>query len=397
MLAVTTVVDTAAAGRSPVAGATDEPGGRRQEGVLQPSATNRHGLPIRRDTMRRRNALTSSRASRRLALTPVVALVAVACAGDAPSDEPATADEGQVDEVDHHFEYFMTPYAPGGAGDLSARAFVEAYEEHTGATVTVDNIDGGGGTIGVADLITSGPQDGSTIGNAANTALAFQPLANPDLPYESVDDYTVFGAMGSTPPILIVAPDSEWGSFDQMITFVENDPGGISIGTTGARTLSDLNTEEINMEADAEFNTVHLEGASEGVAQVVGGHIDGFITTYPTIRGFLEDGEIEALVVLDDEEYPPLPDIPIITDYGLDPPLALQFYVIGPPDLEPAIEAAIERDVVAVLESEAYQEWQRDNGMVPEPGGSEVGRESLASNESTFARILESMEERGRL
>lgn len=316
-------------------------------------------------------------------------LFAAACGSDTPDSEGGGGDAAS----DYPSEQitFVVPYEPGGSTDLFGRAYADRLAEVTGQTVVVENVGGGGGGIGQTQVIQSEP-DGYTIGLGTNTALGFQQFINPDVPWETPEDYTALGTLAETPSLLVVSPDSPFEDFGQMIEEARERPGEITVGTTGARTLAHITMQQVMNAEDVEFNMVHLPSAGEALTAVIGGHVDTFATTLASAKGLITDGALEALVVLTDREYEALPDVPLISDYDLEPTITFGLYVIAPPGLPDDIAAALERLTREVLESEGYLEFQAESGAFSGPIGIEDTEQSLSDQTETLREIAESME-----
>lgn len=162
-----------------------------------------------------------------------------------PEEEPEAADEPESVDFPTRSIEFVIPYNPGGSVDPAGREFMQRFTDMHGYDVVLENIPGAGGTVGVADALTSEP-DGYRIGMGVNTGLAFQPLTNPDLPWETADDYTPLGSLGNSPATFFVAADSEWEDFGQLMDHIRENPGELTVSTPGAFTLGDITTEQLN-------------------------------------------------------------------------------------------------------------------------------------------------------
>src|SRR3990167_5474543 len=76
----------------------------------------------------------------------------------------------------------IVPFPPGGGTDGLARVLVERMKDHLGQPVVVENVGGGGGTIGSATAAKAAP-DGYTIMMGTLGTHSIAPALYPKLPY----------------------------------------------------------------------------------------------------------------------------------------------------------------------------------------------------------------------
>src|SRR5881392_2969096 len=74
-------------------------------------------------------------------------------------------------------------FTPGSATDITARMFAQKFSEAWGVPVTVENIPGAGGSVGV-NRAAKAPPDGYTLVYAANGAMTIAPSLQANLPYD---------------------------------------------------------------------------------------------------------------------------------------------------------------------------------------------------------------------
>src|SRR4051812_1988310 len=87
------------------------------------------------------------------------------------------------------------PFAPGGGVDYVARMIGQRFFESFGQPVVVDNRTGGGGVIASETVARASP-DGYTLCLANNSTHGVNQALTPNLPYDTVKDFT---------PIVLVA------------------------------------------------------------------------------------------------------------------------------------------------------------------------------------------------
>src|SRR5690606_5978376 len=115
----------------------------------------------------------------------------------------AAAGAGLAADYPNRDVTFIVPFNPGGGTDPVGREYSRQLSEIFGVGVTVVNKPGGSGTIGTAQIVNAEP-DGYTIGITTNSALAFQPFVNSDLPWKSTSDYQPIVKLDSLPALIAV-------------------------------------------------------------------------------------------------------------------------------------------------------------------------------------------------
>ena len=81
----------------------------------------------------------------------------------------------------------VVAYPAGGMVDIVARPMAESMKKKFPKGVAVLNRPGGGGSVGMAEVVQAKP-DGYTIVLAPNSTLVIHPQLN-ELPYKTPDDY----------------------------------------------------------------------------------------------------------------------------------------------------------------------------------------------------------------
>ncbi|WP_109472524.1 Bug family tripartite tricarboxylate transporter substrate binding protein [Ornithinimicrobium cavernae] len=320
-------------------------------------------------------------------LTVMAAVVSVtllsACGGSAGGQEGSDGlPDGQLT--------FIVPYGPGGSTDNISRIFVEHLEKQLDRPIVVENVEGGGGVIGMTETMQSDP-DGLTIGLGTNTALTFQPLVSDGLAWGSTDDYSVFGAMGETPVLAISSTASGIETLDDFVTEAEARPGEISVGTTGANTLAHISAAQLENQLGIDLNIVHFPSAAEAVTAAVGGHIDAYLTTPSSAQAMVEAGEVNGLAILN-EQVPEGLDVPSAVEEGIDPVISFTVYVIAPKGLPEAVATELEEATVAVLKDPAYQKAVAGEGAFPGAIGAEEANADLGQEQKTMQALVDLMD-----
>jgi len=99
----------------------------------------------------------------------------------------------------------VSPFAPGGPGDLLPRAIAAGLSPLLGQPVIVENRPGAT-TIIAMQAVAKAPPDGYTLIFASVTSLALNVSAYKNLPYDPVKDFAPVALCFTTPLYLVVHP-----------------------------------------------------------------------------------------------------------------------------------------------------------------------------------------------
>jgi len=219
----------------------------------------------------------------------------------------------------------ITMIAPSGAGggwDTTIRSVAKVLEDQdlVDVPLPVVNKSGAGGGIALSYL-----QDKE--GEAKNIVVYSPPLLLINLtgqtPY-SYKDLTPIAKLIEDYGIFAVADDSKYENIDQVMEQLKEDPGSITIA--GASSPGSMDHIQFLIAAKAagvtnldKINYISFQ-EGEGIANVLGGHIDMISTGLAEVVGLLESGDVRGLAVTSKEriETSPLNKVPTLKEEGID-------------------------------------------------------------------------------
>jgi putative tricarboxylic transport membrane protein len=227
----------------------------------------------------------------------------------------------------------IAPAAPGGGWDQTARALQEVIQSGgVVPAVTVENVPGAGGTIGLAQLIDqeAGKPDvlmvnglvmvGAILTNKSAVTLAqTTPIARLTGEFE----------------VIVVPASSDIKTMADLVTKLKADPGSVAFGGGSAGGTDHILAGLIAKAAGADLtklNYVPFSGGGEALAAVMGGHVIAGISGYGEWEGQIQSGELRALAISAPERRPGI-DIPTLKEQGVDVDLANWRAIVAPPGL----------------------------------------------------------------
>jgi len=203
--------------------------------------------------------------------------------------------------------------APGDTLDLTGRAIGTELSKILATPVIPVNKTGGAGTAG-ADFVAKGKKDGYTL-LYINSNIIYSYATNPEnVPYNPFQDLEPLCLAVSVPLLLAVQPESPWKSFQEMVSYMKQNPGKIRGSSTGVGSVGHFGYEVIRAETGAEINMIPYKGASPGLTALLGGHVEVAIPSFALVQPQLQAGKVRIL--LTSKKIPDYPQIPTLTQLG---------------------------------------------------------------------------------
>ena len=132
----------------------------------------------------------------------------------------------------------VVPYPAGGVTDNLVRLLAEGMKPSLGQSIVVENIGGGGGTIGVDHVARAAP-DGYTLVLGNSESMVFAPVTMA-IPYNALTDFAPVALLPSYPFLLVTTNDVPAKNLEELIAWIKANPDKLLQGTVGAGTMQHL-------------------------------------------------------------------------------------------------------------------------------------------------------------
>ena len=247
--------------------------------------------------------------------------------------------------------------APGDTLDLTGRAIGAEMAKILNTSVIPVNKTGGAGTVG-ADFVAKGKKDGYTI-LYINSNIIYSYATNPEnVPYNPFQDLEPLCLAVSVPLLLAVQPESPWKSFQELVSYMKQNPGKIRGSSTGVGSVGHFGYEVIRMETGAEINMIPYKGASPGLTALLGGHVEIAIPSFALVQPQWQAGKVRIL--LTSKKIPDYPQIPTLTQLGYKRDMSsvwFGFFIpAGVPDpVKKVLASALEKSIKSADVAKAVQ------------------------------------------
>ncbi|HWP11217.1 MAG TPA: tripartite tricarboxylate transporter substrate-binding protein [Ramlibacter sp.] len=236
-------------------------------------------------------------------------------------------------------------FAPGGAADAIARVIAQGLGKQLGQQVNVENKPGAEGILS-AQEVQKAPPDGHTLLLGTNTAMVKVPSLNPNPPYDPFKAFTPISTAGQFSVFLVVNKDLPVTNIRQFLDHVAANPGKFNSGSSN----SAAELAMIQLLGERKVVNARYKGDVPALTDLVGGNIHMIWTTGTTAPGFVKDGRAKALLTLQPQRSPLLPDVPTAAEAGLGS-LTIRPWagIFGPAGMPPEIVNRLSMELQNVL------------------------------------------------
>lgn len=249
----------------------------------------------------------------------------------------------------------IAPASPGGGWDQTARAMQEAVQSGGAIkAVTVENIPGAGGTVGLAQL-ASQEQGKDNVLMVNGLVMVGAILTNKSA--VTLENTTPIARLTGEYEVIVVPGSSEIKTLADLVAKLKADPGSVAWGGGSAGGTDHILAGLIAKAAGADvskLNYVPFSGGGEALAAVMGGHVVAGISGYSEWEGQIKTGELRALGISAPERVAAI-DVPTLKEQGIDVDLANWRAIVAPPGINDEQKKALLATVDAAVKSESWK------------------------------------------
>lgn len=251
-------------------------------------------------------------------------------AGIGQAYETASSGSGARDKLK-----IVAPAAPGGGWDTTARELQNAAQQN-GLTETSEvlNVEGAGGTIGLARVVNQ-PGDANTLFLTGTTMLGAIEINGSPI---TVDDATPIAKITEDYDTIVVPSDSPIRSIHDLMRRWEQDPGAVAVGGGSIGSLDHLLAGSAASAAGVGpggLNYIAYSGGGEMTAALLGGHLDAGVANTNEVSDQVAAGELRALAVSSPGRTADVPNAPTLRESGIDIVLSNWRGLAAAPGLDP--------------------------------------------------------------
>ncbi len=208
---------------------------------------------------------------------------------------------------------YVIPFAPGGESDIAARLQSQVFSAKYKQEMIVINKAGAGGALAWSQM-NNMPGDGHTIIGVNLPHIVLQPL-EPETQYKT-EDITPVYFFHYTPDAVIVAADSPFKTFADLVKAARDKPEAVTIAGSGTNTANHVAQVRLDRELGVKTTYVPFKGTGDLISSILGGHVSAAMS-YSTLA-IQQKGKMRMLAVATAKRLPQFPDVPTFKELGFN-------------------------------------------------------------------------------
>jgi len=207
----------------------------------------------------------------------------------------------------------IVPAAPGDSCDVPSRLIGQKVGERLGQTLAVDNRTGAGGQLGL-QLIAQAAPDGYTIGCGQGGNMVIVPIAHKKVAYDTLKDFVPIQIPVTNFLGLVVHPSVPFRNVKDLVAYGKANPGKLVFGSNGEGAFIHFSVELLRTLGGFTYLHVPYKGVAPVLTDIISGRIDSTITSFVSVKPFIDSGRLKLLAIGRATRSPKYPDYPTIAE-----------------------------------------------------------------------------------
>jgi tripartite-type tricarboxylate transporter receptor subunit TctC len=146
--------------------------------------------------------------------------------------------------------------------------------------------------------------------------LAINPTLFKSLPYDPLKDLVPVVLVGEGPIALAVRAESPYKTLGDLVAAAKAKPGAITMASPGNGTVAHLTGVRLMQATGAQFEHIPYKGASAALPDLMGGSVDFYLASVPSVQSHVASGKLRALAVTSAKRSPVFPTTPTVEESG---------------------------------------------------------------------------------
>jgi tripartite-type tricarboxylate transporter receptor subunit TctC len=225
----------------------------------------------------------------------------------------------------------VVPFPAGGPSDVVARVVTDQMGIILGQSLVIENVSGGGGTIGSARVAAAHP-DGYTLLAGSMGSHVSAPVLTPNLKYDPERDFVPIGFTAQSPAVIVARKDFPASDLREFVDYLKKNGDRVKQAHGGIGASSHMACLLFTTQAGVKPSLVAYRGTAPALNDLIGGHVDFFCEQVVSVAPQIAAGTIKTYAVSSSARLPTLPNIPTAKEAGLDYQMSIWAGIFAPKD-----------------------------------------------------------------
>jgi tripartite-type tricarboxylate transporter receptor subunit TctC len=161
-----------------------------------------------------------------------------------------------------------------------------------------------------------------------NSSLSAAPFLLKSISYDPAKDFAPISRMGNLPFIMVISQSVPATDFASFVAYAKANPGKLNYATSNATGI--VGSAMVSRLAGIQMNHVPYKSAPQAVQDLVRGEISMMFVDFPSGLPHVRSGAVRALVVTTAARSALVPDVPSMSEVGLDFDMASWNAIVAP-------------------------------------------------------------------
>lgn len=281
----------------------------------------------------------------------------------------------------------LVAFPPGGTTDVLARLVAQKVSARMGQQMFVENRPSAGGIVGTDQIAKSAP-DGYNLLMAPSLHATNLSLYS-KLPYDTVKDFAPIALLATSPYVLVVHPGLPATNLRELIAHLKANPGKFNMSASAIGSPQHLAAELFKRSAGVDVTLVPYKGSGAILPDLIAGRVSLAFENQAVVAQHIQSGALRAIAVTSPERSAIFPQVPTVTESGLD-----QFVVIGwfgilaAANTPPEIVRRLNAEISAVMREPDVRERVAGLGATPMAGPPSALADLLAREIDVWGKVI---------
>ena len=284
----------------------------------------------------------------------------------------------------------VVPFPAGATTDLLARLIANRLSETMGQSFVVENVGGGGGSIG-ADQVAKAAPDGHTLlyhnitFSTTTSSLLYAKRARHDF-----DDFVPVSVGAYVPLLLLANNDVPAKDLKEFVAHAKTTPTPLFYGSTGPGSILHLMGEVLKRDTGIKMDHIPYRGAAPLVTDLVAGRVQFAGDQLSSSLERARTGQLKAMAVA--TKSVALPTVPTTRELGF-PNLELQGWngFLAPKGTPEPVIARLQQEIAAAVKHPDVQKRMTDVGAEPSGSTQAEMRDMLRQQVAQIRPVVEEL------